>query len=315
MASGPGPGHRPRHRTAARADPARDDHRVRRFAHLDPRRIRGAGVRDRDQRGRDGPRHPDAPPARPEDLRGARRRAPRPRGQCQGHHPGADRPDRDRRRDRPRLRIRRRGDPRPDDGTADDRLQHEHRGRRAGRADRPGRHDLRIPPRPDPRSGRACLGRLGRAMAHAADRRRRELRQDHRHRRRHARADGHLRHQPGDGHPDHQPRPIAGRPGRPEPAARPRARARIHGPPARPGDPRPEGRCRLRRELHQRPDQRPASRGERAQGSPRRGRRAPDGRPRLGRGEARSRGRGPVRDLQGGRRGVARSRAARCASR
>ena len=45
---------------------------------------------------------------------------------------------------------------------------------------------------------------------------------------------------------------------------------------------------------------------ERAQGPPRRGRRAADGRARLGRGEARGRGRGPVRDLQGGRRRVAR---------
>ena len=34
-----------------------------------------------------------------------------------------------------------------DHGTADDHLQHEHRGRRAGRAHRPRRHDLRVPPR------------------------------------------------------------------------------------------------------------------------------------------------------------------------
>ena len=49
----------------------------------------------------------------------------------------------------------RRGDPRPDDGTADDHLQHVDRGRRAGRPDRAGRHDLRIRRRPAPRARRA----------------------------------------------------------------------------------------------------------------------------------------------------------------
>ena len=36
------------------------DHRVRRFAHEHARRVRRARVRDRHERGRDGPRHPDA---------------------------------------------------------------------------------------------------------------------------------------------------------------------------------------------------------------------------------------------------------------
>ena len=62
-------------------DPARDDDRLRRLAHEHARRVRGARVRDRDERGRDGPRDPDAAPARPEDLRGPRRRPPRPRRQ------------------------------------------------------------------------------------------------------------------------------------------------------------------------------------------------------------------------------------------
>ena len=52
----------------------------------------------------------------------------------QGHHPRPDRPDRDRRRHRPRVRVPRRGHPRADDGTADDDLQHEHRGRGPRRA-------------------------------------------------------------------------------------------------------------------------------------------------------------------------------------
>ena len=43
--------------------PGHDD-RLRRLAHRDPRRVRGAGVRDRDERGRDGPRDADAAPAR-----------------------------------------------------------------------------------------------------------------------------------------------------------------------------------------------------------------------------------------------------------
>ena len=168
------PGDRPRHRPAAGPDPARHDDRLRRLAHRDPRRVRGARVRDRDERGRDGPRDPDAAPAPAEDLRGPRRRPPRARRQRQGHHPRPDRPDRDRRRDRPRLRVPRRRDPRADDGTADDDLQHEHRGRRAGRPDRPGRHDVRVRPRPAPCPAGRRLGRGRRALADAADRRRRD---------------------------------------------------------------------------------------------------------------------------------------------
>ena len=77
---------------------------------------------------------------------------------------------------------------------------------------------------------------------------------------------------------------------------------------AGPADPRPEGRRRVRRVVHQRPDQRPAARRRRAQGPPRRGRRAPDGHARQRRGEARGRARGPGRRLQGGRRRLARVR-------
>ena len=62
----------------SRAGAAGHDDRVRRQPHGDPRRIRGARLRDRDERGRDGPGDPDAPPAAPEDVRGPRRRTPRP---------------------------------------------------------------------------------------------------------------------------------------------------------------------------------------------------------------------------------------------
>ena len=68
------PGHRPRHRPRAGADPARHDDRLRRLAHGDARGVRGARVRDRDERGRDGPRDPDPAPAPPEDVRGPRGR-------------------------------------------------------------------------------------------------------------------------------------------------------------------------------------------------------------------------------------------------
>ena len=67
----PGLGHagnRPRDRAGAGPDPAGHDDRLRRQPHRDPRRVRRARVRDRDERGRDGARHPDAPPARPEDA-------------------------------------------------------------------------------------------------------------------------------------------------------------------------------------------------------------------------------------------------------
>ena len=145
---------------AARADPARDDHRVRRLAHEHPRRVRGARVRDRDERGRDGPRHPDAS--------SSATRRPTRSGSTAGSTPGVSA------KDIILALIARigigggtghvfeytgeaiRG---ADHGAADDRLQHEHRGRRAGRADRPGRHDLRVPARPDARPDRAGLGR------------------------------------------------------------------------------------------------------------------------------------------------------------
>ena len=56
----PRPGHRARHRPAARAHPAGHDDRLRRQPHLHPRRLRRAGVRHRHQRGRARARHPDA---------------------------------------------------------------------------------------------------------------------------------------------------------------------------------------------------------------------------------------------------------------
>ncbi len=51
-----------------------------------------------------------------------------------------------------------RGDPRPLDGRPDDGLQHVHRGGRARRAGRAGRHDLRLPRGPPLRPKGAALG-------------------------------------------------------------------------------------------------------------------------------------------------------------
>ena len=59
----------------------------------------------------------------------------------------------------PRLRVHRRRHPGPDDGAADDDLQHEHRGRRPGRPDRAGRHDVRVRRGSDPCSAGRRLGR------------------------------------------------------------------------------------------------------------------------------------------------------------
>ena len=56
------PGHRPRHRARAGPHPAGHDHRLRRQPHLDPRRVRCAGLRHRHERGGARPRHPDPPP-------------------------------------------------------------------------------------------------------------------------------------------------------------------------------------------------------------------------------------------------------------
>ena len=105
-------------------------------------------------------------PARPADLRGPRRRAARARasaakdiilnlisrigvGGGTGHV----------------FEYRGEAIRGADHGTADDHLQHEHRGRRAGRADRPGRHDLRVRRRPAARAAGRRLGRRGRPLA------------------------------------------------------------------------------------------------------------------------------------------------------
>jgi len=78
----------------------------------------------------------------------------------EGPDPGADRAHRRRRWHRPCLRVHRRRDPRADDGTAHDGVQHVDRSRRARRHDRPRRQHLRIS-----RRARACPERRHAAVA------------------------------------------------------------------------------------------------------------------------------------------------------
>ena len=91
-------GHRPRRRPAARAHPAGDDDRLRRLAHLDPRRLRRDRLRHRHVRGRARPRHPDADAGEAEDDGGDRQRVAARGRHRQGPDPHADRQDRHRRR-------------------------------------------------------------------------------------------------------------------------------------------------------------------------------------------------------------------------
>ena len=83
------PGHRPRHRPRARADAAGHDHRLRRLAHRDARRVRSARLRHRHQRGRERAGHPVAAAAPPEDLSRSASTAGSAGRLRQGHHPGA----------------------------------------------------------------------------------------------------------------------------------------------------------------------------------------------------------------------------------
>ena len=235
----------------------------------------------------------------------------------QGHHPGPDRADRHRRRDRPRLRVPRRGDPGPDHGTADDHLQHEHRGRRAGRPDRarttrPSSTSHGRAARP----GRRRLGRRGRGAGGRSrpTTARRTTRRS----------------------PSTPTRSSRWSPTAPTRAWASRSRARVPSPDdqADPGQRRALERALEYMDL--RPGQ--AILGQKvdvvfvgsctngrisdlrlaagvAQGPPRRRRRPADGRARVGRGEARGRGRGPRRRSSRRPAPSGARPAARCASR
>ena len=104
------------------------------------------------------------------------------------------------------------------------------------------------------------LGRGGRRVERAAQRRGRDVRPRRHHRRGHARADGHLGHHAGAVGGGHRARP---RPGVVRGRRRARvggARARLHGARAGHGDPGHQARHRLHRLVHQRPHRGPARR-------------------------------------------------------
>ena len=236
----------------------------------------------------------------------------------EGPDPRHHRAPRRRRRHRPRHRVRGRGRPRALDGAADDAVQHVDRGRRARRPRRAGRHDVRVPRRPA-RSRRpaAAWDARGRALADAGDRRRRGVRpRAWRSTAGELGADDHVRHEPGHGHPDRRSRcPTRRRCRRPRTARRCAARSTTCR--SRPGQPLlgHTDRRRLRRQLHERAAVGPARGGGRPARPARRAGRPDARRPRLAAGQAGGRGRGPGPRLRGGGRGVARARAARCASR
>ena len=180
----------------------------------------------------------------------------------------------------PRLGHRGALDGRPHDG-----LQHDHRGRRAGRAGRSRRHDVRLPRGPAPRAeGRGSGsrhsttgGRLrtddGATFDHEVVLDAAALRPAR-----------HVGHQPGPGRvrsttivpdPDSFDDPAAR-----EAAA---AGAHLHGPHGRHADPRHRRRHGLHRLVHEPPHRGPARRGRGRRRSPRRGRRPRARRARLAR--------------------------------
>ena len=164
------------------------------------------------------------------------------------------------------------------DGAADDRLQHDDRGRRARGHGRARRDDVRVGRRP-PGRARGLRGGAG-VLAHAAHRRGRDVRpRDHRRRGR-ALAAGHLGHEPRPGRRRRRRRARAALGDR-------RALAGLHGPRGRHADHRAQARPRVHRLLHERAHRRPARRGGDDQGPPRRLQRRRDGRPGLPAGRAR----------------------------
>ncbi len=298
-------GHRPRRRSTARPDPAGHDHRLRRLAHLDPRRVRCPGLRHRHLRGRARAGDPDAAAQTVQDDGGQRRgRAPARRDR-QGHHAGRHRQDRHRRRSGLRPGVPRQRHPRAVHGGPDDGLQHVDRGGCPCRHDRSGPDDVRLPRGSRARPDRRRLGCRRRRLEQVAQRRRRCLRRRGRPRRQHPHAVRHLGHQPRTGTAARRVRARPRDDGRRQREGCRAARARLHGPDCRHAAARDPGRHRVRRLLHQRPDRGPACGRRGRQGPQGRRRRADARRAGLGTGPPAGRGGGPGQGVHRGRRGVA----------
>ena len=151
-------GDRARDRSRDGLHAARHDDRVRRLAHLDPRRVRGARVRHRHERGRARAGHADPAAVQAAVDGGDRRRRSPTELQREGHHPGDHQSHRHQRRGRPRDRVPRRCDPGALDGGPHDDLQHVDRGRCARRHGRAGRDHLRLRAGSTARADRRRLG-------------------------------------------------------------------------------------------------------------------------------------------------------------
>ncbi len=160
-------GHRPRDRTGKRGHAARDDGRLRRFAHEHARRVRGARIRHRHHRSRARAGNPVPADEKSEGDADPRRRRAASRRHGEGPHAVDHRAHRHRRRHRACDRIRRRRRARAVDGRAHDDVQHVDRGRRTRRHDRRRCAHARVPERAR-RSRRAA--RRGRAPSNTGAR-------------------------------------------------------------------------------------------------------------------------------------------------
>ena len=152
----------------------------------------------------------------------------------QGPDPLPDRPALDQRRRRLLHRVHRRGDPRPEHGRADDRLQHDDRGRRPGRTDRPRRKDVRLSARPA-----VCAQgfRRGRApLAAVADRSGAKFDRIETFDAGRRAAASHLGHHPGPSDRRRRPRARSGRLRRSDRTQGRGRGAGVHGPEARHAD-------------------------------------------------------------------------------
>ena len=232
-----------------------------------------------------------------------------------GHGARGDRPDRRRGRRRPRARVHGRGDPRALDGRPHDGLQHVDRGRRARRAwSRPTIRRL-----PTSRAGRARRrAPTGSARSTTGARCATDDGADVRP----TRSSSTLARSkpqvtwgtnPGMVAPVDGVVPDPERLRRSRAARGRRARAALHGSRARDAARRHRASTGLHRLVHERAHRGPArGRGGR-RGPARRGRRARDGRPGLGAGEAPGRGGGLDRDLHSTPASSGGAPAARCA--
>ena len=167
--------HRPRRRPRTGPHAAGPHHRLRRQPHVDARRVRRPRPRHRHQRSRARAGDADAARAQDEEHGRPRRRRIPPRRRRQGPRAAPDRHHRHQWRRRPCHRIHGLGHPLDVDGRPHDAVQPLDRRRRARRARRAGRDDIRLHEGPSRRAERRTVGSRAPALEDAALRRRRAL--------------------------------------------------------------------------------------------------------------------------------------------